>query len=62
MAAVIGQITDSNEITRQASEKEVVNMCTALEKWEKRAEEHGAEKTARNYPEITEKGLQRRAD
>ncbi len=47
LAAVIGQITDSNEITRQASEKEVVNMCTALEKWEKQAEEHGAEKNQR---------------
>ena len=47
LAAVIGQITDSNEITRQASKKEVVNMCTALEKWEKRAEEHGAENKQR---------------
>jgi hypothetical protein len=31
LAAVIGKITDTTELIRQADEKEVVNMCTSLE-------------------------------
>lgn len=43
LAAVIGIITESNYIVKQAAEKEggVINMCTALEKLEKRGIEQG---------------------
>lgn len=43
LAAVIGIITESNHIVKQAAEKEggVINMCAALEKLEKRGIEQG---------------------
>lgn len=41
MISVIGKITDSGELMRQGNNKEVANMCTALEKLKDEGRQEG---------------------
>lgn len=65
LAAVIGIITESNHIVKQAAEKEggVINMCAALEKLEKRGIEQGIEQgISQRNAEIVLKMLKKNMD